>query len=194
MDLWELEFFKNLLSCVLQREKHDFCEKVAKILQKIFLPAMGCNCLSKPHLWELEFFKNLLSCVLQVFCDFRVLQGQYFTIVLFGFYYVGVTTFFGRWLTTVDRIFFTLLKILVVLLLDEENPSREMLSKAKNRILLKWWCKKFLCFVKMKEYWHQHCLFVAHISIWAQPIRKHSCNSICVQPVAAQRPITWPRI
>ena len=67
-------------------------------------------------------------------------------------YYVSVTTFFGRWLTTVDRIFFTLLKILVVLLLDEENPSREMLSKAKNRILLKWWCRKFLSFLKMKEY------------------------------------------
>ena len=84
MDLWELEFFKNLLSCVLQREKRVFCKKVAKILQKIFLPAMGCNCLSKPHLWELEFFKNLLNCLLQVFCDFRVLHVQYFYIVRVG--------------------------------------------------------------------------------------------------------------
>ena len=83
MDLWELEFFKNLLSCVLQREKRVFCEKIAKNLQKIFLPAMGCNCLSKPHLWELEFFKNLLNCLLQVFCDFRVLQDQHVSIVCF---------------------------------------------------------------------------------------------------------------
>ena len=43
-------------------------------------------------LWELEFFKNLLICVLQVFCDFRVLQGQYFTIVCREFVSQTVTT------------------------------------------------------------------------------------------------------